>query len=345
MSKRQRLAVRALQAMSASERAAIRERAASALRPAQSDTPMAHTLRLAAHVVLMPCSERSVKDGLAVRGKRYVSSVAGLPTESESESERLAWERLGDMLSASRDSQWIAVQTNPLLASERRADKAQAKALAIHREIALAASAVDSCEWISRAFRSSLAPAKPVSCLVRARQYPLGYASSRSGWSYRAGAERSTVAGAVSTVAVTVERRALTQYVSPERLAGSPEPALALKWYGADYRQIGGALRPVITDVHVVTTQERADYSLAASGIDTASGFKSERSGPSYRAGSGSLADTIYRLAAQARRHSAKLARRASELAASQQARAASERAAIERRAERERALRPRLAR
>jgi hypothetical protein len=183
--------------------------------------------------------------------------------------------------------------------------------------VRLASGRINHWTWIVRPvpLRDTTKPAG------RMRDYPLGYASARAGWRYRAGCERSTVQGAVGAPQVTVQHSEVLAYVPPSfvqaAIGRGEDPALAVKWQ----RRFSPINSPL-----VVWSYELIDWSLQASGVDTRKGYAHARSGRAYTPASkhpaGSLAASIAELADAAKR----VERRAAEVQAAKRQRERQER-------------------
>jgi hypothetical protein len=173
--------------------------------------------------------------------------------------------------------------------------------------VRLAAGRINHWPWIIRPVPQN-DTTKPAG---RMRDYPLGYASARGGWRYRAGCEQSTVQGAIGTPQVRIAHSETLAYVPPEvvaaAVASGENPAIAVKWA----RRYTAINSPV-----VIWSYEQVDWSLQASGINTRKGYSRERSGKSYSPSSKhpakSLAESIVALAQAAKR----IERRAADMQA-----------------------------
>jgi hypothetical protein len=269
MSARHRRAARAIAALPEVERQALKAAARAALKSADKALPQAVCLdqadrRLSAMTAREVVSQAKAERRAAER-REVSQSQAWADRDSESDTVSAAWDCLGRLLEVAGRQAYAML---PLYL----------------RRIAIAAPRVSNWltsaslshhyHWVSRAVRRTAGERQRQA--GRMREYPLGYASARGAWRYRAGCERSAVAGYTGRVSVEVVTSEVTAFVDPAVQAAAVRfgvsPAAAVKWTQVDAR-----MHPVLTE-----RRERIDYSLAASGINTGKGYSHERHGKAY---------------------------------------------------------------
>jgi hypothetical protein len=277
MSARHRRAARAIAALPEAERQALKAAARAALKSADKPMPQAVCLDQADRRLSALTAREVVSQAKAERReaeRREISlSQAWSDRDSESDTVSTAWQAIGILL-------------------EIAGRQAYAMLPLYLRRIAIAAPKVSNWltsaslshhyHWVSRAVRRTAGERQRQA--GRMRDYPLGFASARGAWRYRAG-----YTGSVSVEVVTSE---VTAFVDPAVQAAAVRfgvsPAAAVKWSQVDAR-----MHPVLTE-----RRERIDYSLAASGINTGKGYTHERHGKAYDPRG--FAGKIARLAAHA---------------------------------------------
>jgi hypothetical protein len=280
VSAKDKRARRALAALSQAERSALQQSIRSTFLKDGSERGYCHIERIVAGNSAGERRSYSRRDWQALQASEEASAALTLSDtrEREREAERrhferlqneaasaALWERLGDTLTVARE--------HVISGARYRMYEALISAVALHAvsaPVRLERGRVNHWQWDIRRVPQPVADKRE----RRAREYPLGYASARGAWRYRAGAERSTVAGAVGAPRVTVAHSELVAYVPPEvaasAAASGENEAVAVKW-AMRYTALNSPL--------LIWTYETIDYSIQAAGINTRSGYTRERSG------------------------------------------------------------------
>src|ERR1044072_472209 len=263
MGKLRRLARLALSGMTEHERQGIKRQAKETIKPPPASGDIA-----AREVAIMLCKPSKPKE-------------YDTPAEKETASVSAAWDRLGDLLT---------VSGRPMIASlPSYVRRLMLGGVAVSDW--LSPAAVSHCyHWVvrrhghikDRGKLRRLPVARQDSKRQRYRDYPLGYASARGGWRYRAGAERTAVQGYTGKVQPVIRHEVVTAYVDPAvqaaAIAAELDPAVAVKWHRADQSQADAIRQAAVRqDVY-----EPVDLSLQAAGINAGKGFARPRHGKVY---------------------------------------------------------------
>jgi hypothetical protein len=269
MSARQRKAAARIAAMSESERQALQAAARQALITHDRCLPVAVCVDLPDRLPMLDAMDAAKRERQAAKAARIASSQAWADRESESESVSLAWRMVGILLEVAGRLSYASLPET-------------LRRLAIARP--MVSNWLTSCvlthhyHWVVR--QAGRRQAGRQATQGRMREYPLGYASARGGWHYRAGCERHAVQGYTGKVQVSIRYRDLLLYVPAEVQAAAIEaelsPAVAVRWHDA------AKYRPELASPAVIERSEPADFSLHAAGIDTGKGYAHARSGRAY---------------------------------------------------------------